>query len=797
MNIHKVDQIKANLIALLILALVLGPFSFGFKSGLPRVELGVQKALAVNPNKVVFITSTASTTWTVPADWNNASNTIEVIGAGGGGRSSGNSGAGGGAGGGYSKIINWASSTPGNSVTIQIGSSTAAQTTGGDTFFNGSACSGSSICAKGGPGATAAAGAIAVATSSAVGQIKYKGGNGGAGNGTADSGGGGGGAGGPNGDGADGGPGDTDGTTDGVGGGGGGHGGGGTGGSGILSDTIGGAGGTNYLGSGSGAAGNGSTCAGGGNGGNGSAGGGGGGGDDPGTGCNGGTGGDGQEWQTSPAYGSGGGGGGIGDSGPNGGGGGKYGGGGGGGTTGGSGAQGIIVITYAPIPSYEQSAYKWYANANSGTPGAELTTGLQDASTTLSSAGAEFRLRLLMHVANATATIAQDNFKLQYASTTPGNCGPAFYSNSAFTDVLTAGGEIRYKDNSTPNDGDLVTSTSTDLTHGGDSRVNQTYEEQNNFTVTSTVSAGADGKYDFSLIDVAAAGGTTYCFRVVKSDGTFIATSTTSKIPEIKTAVSNTAPSVTNPVLNGGSPIILTPNTTAAITAVASTSDAQGPGDISYATSTIFRSGVGATCSANNLNCYQLASSSCAFSDSTSTVSCTANIYYFADATDSSSSYSGQTWQAKISVTDLGGLSGSSTASGVVLNTLLAIEVTTSSINYGSLTASSTSESTNQTTTVKNVGNASTTLKLRGTALTFNSNVIATSSQHYATSSFAFGSGEPALSDTDTSVSGFLLTSPTSTNPVSSDIFWGIEILAGRPTGTYNGTNLFTAVWNP
>src|SRR5579864_1615470 len=42
-----------------------------------------------------FITNTAQTTWTVPGDWNSASNTIELIGGGG----NGDAGSGGGAGG--------------------------------------------------------------------------------------------------------------------------------------------------------------------------------------------------------------------------------------------------------------------------------------------------------------------------------------------------------------------------------------------------------------------------------------------------------------------------------------------------------------------------------------------------------------------------------------------------------------------------------------------------------------------------------------------------------------------------
>jgi hypothetical protein len=60
---------------------------------------------------VVFLTTADTSPWTVPADWNNAANTIECIGGGGGGGGGRNaacviSGGGGGAGGGYAKVSN-------------------------------------------------------------------------------------------------------------------------------------------------------------------------------------------------------------------------------------------------------------------------------------------------------------------------------------------------------------------------------------------------------------------------------------------------------------------------------------------------------------------------------------------------------------------------------------------------------------------------------------------------------------------------------------------------------------------
>jgi hypothetical protein len=306
-------------------------FSGGYFSNPREVEAATN---------VIYLTS--GTTWTVPADWNPANNSIEVIGGGGGGANGiGNTNAGsGGGGGGYSKINNLAL-TPGANVTVQVGTggaNGAAGANGTDTFFNGASCVGASACAKAGAGGDTAGshvGGAGGAAASGVGSTKYSGGSGGNSSG---GGSGGGGAAGPAGSGA------VGGGTTGIannGGGGGGGAAGGTAGGASLSTTNGAAGGNNYLGSGGGAAGSPGTNGGGGGGGNGNGG-------------AGRAGGAGQSWDST--HGAGGGGGGSGDCNgcttPASGSGGLYGAGGGGGgggavgRLGGTGAQGIIVITY-------------------------------------------------------------------------------------------------------------------------------------------------------------------------------------------------------------------------------------------------------------------------------------------------------------------------------------------------------------------------------------------------------------------------------------------------------------------
>lgn len=137
----------------------------------------------------IILTTTGGATWTVPSDWNNITNTIEVIGGGGNGFTTSNSNPhGGGGGGGYAKIsgvpfVNGASI----SYTISAGGD------GVTTSFN----SGAATASCGGNGADSTAGTGG--TGGGSGATTHTGGNGAVGG--TNSGGGGGGAAGLNGNG--------------------------------------------------------------------------------------------------------------------------------------------------------------------------------------------------------------------------------------------------------------------------------------------------------------------------------------------------------------------------------------------------------------------------------------------------------------------------------------------------------------------------------------------------------------------------------------------------------------------
>jgi hypothetical protein len=147
---------------------------------------------------------------------------------------------------------------------------------------------------------------------------------------------------------------------------------------------------------------------------------------------------------------------------------------------------------------------------------------------------------------------------------------------------------------------------------------------------------------------------------------------------------------------------------------------------------------------------------------------------------------------------DQSNATGSASSPDVDVNVLTAITVSTSSIDYGTVTASSTAGSTNATETVLNVGNSATSLQLLAlSTLTNGSLSIATGSQRYSTSTFTYPGTSTALTDSAVTVPGFFLTSPTSTVNVQQSTYWGLLVPAGTATGSYSGTTEFESVWEP
>jgi hypothetical protein len=254
--------------------------------------------------------------------------------------------------------------------------------------------------------------------------------------------------------------------------------------------------------------------------------------------------------------------------------------------------------------------------------------------------------------------------------------------------------------------------------------------------------------------------------------------------------------------LNNGNPIALTPGTTTSIFATGTVTDFNGYTDLVAGSSTIYRSGAGALCSVDSNNCYKgdtTASSSCSFTNcagNTCTLSCRADIYFNAEATDNAP-YEGEEWLAYLEVRDAGGGFDFESAIGVELLTLRAASVN-NAINYGTLAVADNTGAFNPTTTVSNVGNTSFNIELLGTDLSDGgSSRIPADQQRFSTSTFNYSAclSCGVISSTTPTILALGLAKPTAPNPpITAEVYWGIAVPVGVNSAPHSGINVFTPV---
>lgn len=191
---------------------------------------------------------------------------------------------------------------------------------------------------------------------------------------------------------------------------------------------------------------------------------------------------------------------------------------------------GNTVSDLTPITSVlEQAVYRFFDNADSTDVGSTLAAS--NANPTLTSKGQAFRLRVLLRVTTANLATSGQQFKLQFTNKGGGACT----SSTLTWEDVNGTTRIAFNNNATPTDGTALTANANDPTNGGDTIVNQTYEEANAFTNSqAAVNTTQDGKWDFSLYDANGVGSATYCFRVVKNGGDSLDTMTV--YPEVTIA---------------------------------------------------------------------------------------------------------------------------------------------------------------------------------------------------------------------------------------------------------------------
>ena len=257
--------------------------------------------------------------------------------------------------------------------------------------------------------------------------------------------------------------------------------------------------------------------------------------------------------------------------------------------------------------------------------------------------------------------------------------------------------------------------------------------------------------------------------------------------------VANVAPTVSGVVLNGGNPIALTENTTTSVLCTGTITDNNGGADITSATATVYRTSLGYNCLADDNNCYQNISCTLSAPDGNNRyATCTAEIWFHAEPTDTGSPWATDDWTCYILASDAQNATGSATSTAVELNTLRALDLTPS-INYGTYAPGTGDASTTHETTATTTGNSAIDVEVSGTNMTSGANSIPVSQQHYATSTVAYSSGY-VLSGTPTPLE-VDLPKPTTHPSNSTDIiYWGIQIPAGTPVGTYTGQNTVGAI---
>ena len=128
------------------------------------------------------------------------------------------------------------------------------------------------------------------------------------------------------------------------------------------------------------------------------------------------------------------------------------------------------------------------------------------------------------------------------------------------------------------------------------------------------------------------------------------------------------------------------------------------------------------------------------------------------------------------------------------MNTLRALELSTTTINYGTLSPGQDTGTLNETTTVTDTGNAAIDIYLYGIDWESGAKTLPVGSQEWSLStSISYGSGTNLTSTPSTAVE-LDLSKPTSHPSTSTDdIYFGFGVPSTQAVGTYTGTTTFEA----
>lgn len=260
--------------------------------------------------------------------------------------------------------------------------------------------------------------------------------------------------------------------------------------------------------------------------------------------------------------------------------------------------------------------------------------------------------------------------------------------------------------------------------------------------------------------------------------------------------------------------------------------NASSGNEISLATSSIYRSGVGSTSCIlsghyNSNNCYPYASSmsriTCSqtggtcggATDSSVDWTCNFSLWYNADPTDAATQYTSENWLATVQVTDDNAstsILAEATTGGKEVTSFMAFDVSETTVALGGLQPGQFNDPLSTTTTLVATGNVGLDQDIYGDTMCPGwtapdscdtngvnaANDIPISNQKVATSSVAYGSAFAYSLTGSTSPTSIAIHVPKTTStssPQSKFTYWGINVpIAITLAGSYLGQDTITAV---
>jgi len=399
--------------------------------------------------------------------------------------------------------------------------------------------------------------------------------------------------------------------------------------------------------------------------------------------------------------------------------------------------------------------------------------------------------RLRIGIENTGLPIVNQNFRLEFApkltapsceAVSPGsfNQVPVLASCGSSAVCMTTSAEV--------SDGDPTTDHL--VTDAGAFVTGEVVANASNQTGNLDVDQDHYTELEYAIKLTTNATNDAYCFRVTDGGSSL---DSYALLPELTLAFDP----ILGPIsFNNGHDIALTPGATTTVLATTTATDYNGFGDLLYATTTFYKSTVGAACTPDNNNCYVASSTNCSFtgcSGSSCLLTCSADFQFYTDPT---SEDGGVFWYAFVELEDQSGETDFETSSGIDVLTMRALDVQ-NAIGYGTVDINENTGSFNPDVTLLNIGNEAVDVEISGTDMTDGAaSVIPAAQQRFATSTFDYSSCVScnALSVTGTAIE-VDLSKPTVENPPTTDeIYWGIAVPFGTASNPHSGINTFTAI---